>query len=1171
MSESNKPTDIKTKNKNSSNKPTDIKTKNKNSSNKPTDNKNNIIKPSNQKQIKKLLNVLERRKPQLNNLVMRFILVILLIIIFFISLDLYLYNYKPIVLSKFQYSYYKKGVNVPPGITSSGNKGSGVGKDFIAAEKLSKCAAGFCALEKSTGLKRCPDGNYELVYNTDLEVCTRKEFCDDDFLTYAVLIDGTTSKDGKCDPGVPCRCTFEKKCNSGIISPFEVVFGSNFDPSQNNFSIGQFPNYDTQYGYDAVLLKNPSTEFCDINPAFTSRLTNGCDFQNSVRDKLDCQNVTSVIPVSNAPGSSNLAGVLYASPIGTGGPGLRGTDVKKGDRSFKSFKYVNNESKEGAYLLNSLDSPGYLLFSNENDGTIPVTKKRSELIRYDRIDKDDSNTITVSGIVHLESSPASSLYGTLGFGMDWSSYINDETGGAGGGGQFTGLCTSITSYDLLPVNCSIATDGPNYKNMLLCTQKDRQPCKQGTLAYHFDKIRGTNTTTNGSLTDEAFSRNFCQQRSNSSPTQTTYSYLQDPAFYTMSCYLGNGCNDTKLALNNETGLKAAAGKYYPDVDVGGIKGQWEVTTSSYPQLRLSNLPEGSLINEESIEPGDFWSIKSSSEVLSCNKESKQGTSTIFVGSLLALNSYIGTGDINENVRPGISVSVGGVSAKYNVVNCKYNSSNQFTMGVSPNLVFDIPKNTPITVGPIDMQSRNGFVYYGIVTRPVSQSGNGLEGIKDTQQLTLSDIDGNNISLQPIEEDFNIVIFKQFSFSGGNYNTIIYDDNNVKRRVYSGSSTSPIYGSAGLDDNKIAPLIPPQNISNIFLNQADIGFVDITNTAASFQGDNEPFKIPLSMYYPVWNPVTFQQECIKCKPSLVAYPELGLEENIEKIVIQYCGRDFLNYEYDVFSDSFVFTSVSQLDTTKYNTTRIFYLKEPNPNLQVGDYVMGFNLQFPVEVLNSSGTSATYSQSNGDGNNLTLIPQLTYYGQTNPKKIYGFEESENTNFVIPANSNNRNSVTVKDNGKLYVKLEANGSNFVIDTDKSSNASGYSFGKIYRPSNPKDGKSKNFGFYLTPITTVTDISSDKKTITTSVQVSSELKTTNPVGYSDQIQFCRIGDGLEIDLVQDLGTNIPTTGEGQVIRINKITDGRITSIVVVDGGKNFLQNTLPIVAVGNYDYYIT
>ena len=1106
----------------------------------------------NKKQINKLLNVLERRKPQLNNLLMRFILVVLLLIIFFISLDLYLYNYQPIVLSKFQYSYYKEGENVPPGILSSNNLGSGEGKNFIDAEKLGKCAAGFCALDKASGLKRCPDGNYQIVYNTEKEVCTRKEFCDDDFLSYAVLNDGTTSRNGKCDPGVPCRCTFEKRCNSGIISPFQVIFGSNFDPSQNNFSIDQFPNYDTQYGYDSIQLPAPATEFCDINPAFTSKIINGCDFQNSVRDKLDCQNISSVIPVSNTPGVSSESGRLNKN-------------IKVGDTSFVSLKFVNNESNEGTYLLNSLPNQGYLEFSNYNDNT--DSNKITELVYYNRLNKDAKNTITVSGITHLESSPPTLAYGTLGFGLSWSSAsIKSQTG------VIEGTCTSIASYELENVNCSIATDGPNFKNMIICTQENRQPCKQGTLSYNFDKIRGTNTTTNGFLTNESFSRNFCQQRKNIDANQFNNTYLQDPAFYTMSCYLGSGCNDTKLILNNEEGLKAASGKYYPDVDVSGIKGQWDVITTSYPVINLT-LEKGSLINSNSIEPGDFWSVKSSSETLVTSKKSDSGTDTIFVQSLLSLNSYINIGDINTNVRPIISVTLqNGTSSNFSVVNCKYTENNGFTMDVTPNLPsgFNIPKNNPIKVNPINMNGE-GFVYYGIVGRNISQSGTDLEGIKKPP-LQLFSIDGENIN-QTIDENFNIVIFKQFSFSGGNYNTIIYNDrknNNgldLKRRVYSGSSTSPIFGKSSYGGNEISPLIPPQNISNIFLNQSNIGTAELTNTASSFQGTNEPFKIPMSMYYPVWNPVTFQQECIRCKPNLVAYPELGLKENIERVIIQYSARDFLNYEYDILNNGFVFTSVSELDSSKINTTKVFNLKEPNPNLQIGDGIMSFNLKFPVSVFTNTGTSAGYKQ--GYGEDLTLIPQLTYSNKINQVE-YGFEESQNADYNIPPNISNRNETIVKDNQKLKIVLEANGTEFKVDT--SQNPEGYSFGKIYRPNIAKNTQDYNgFGFYLVPTIYVTDISNDGKTITTNIPVSSQLNVDDNIEYSKYLQFCRLGKTLEIDLVQDLGTFIPITGFGQEIVIDKLSDGRITNIVVANGGQNFLQNTLPIVTVGNYDYYLT
>lgn len=1079
---------------------------------------NNNISSKDRKQINKLLNVLEKRKPQLSNLLMRFILVIILIIVFFISLDLYLYNYEPIILSKFQYSYYKDAENIPPGIDSDSKTGTGVGRNFIDAEKLGKCPAGFCAMENSTGLKRCPEGNYQLVYNTELETCTRREFCDDDFLSYAVLSNGTTNRDGKCDPGVPCRCTYQKNCNTGIISPFEVIFGSSYDPSQNNFSIGQFGSpSDTQYGYDPLLIPAPATQFCEVNPGFTSKLVNGCDFQNAVRDKLDCQNISSVIPISGSPGtSSTLAGKLNKN-------------VTVGDSSFISDKFIDGEPNEGSYLLNNLPSQGYLEFSNKEQ-TI------KELIYYSKLNKDNKNTITVSGIQHLESIPKTVPYGTIGFGLSWSS---------------KGTCTNIISYELENVNCSIATDGPNFKNMLICTQQNRQPCKQGALSYNFDKIRGTNTTTNGVLTNESFTRNFCQQPKNTDIYELSNSYLQDPAFYTMSCYLGNGCNDTKLVLNNEKGLKAASGKYYPDVDVGGIQGQWEVITTSYPVLNLQ-VDEDSLINSQSIEPGDFWSVKTASEILITSESSSSGSSTISVQSLMSLNSFINIGEININVRPKIIVTLQkGTSYNFSVTECKYTGTT-FSMGVSPVLPsgFTVEKNDTVKVLPSDMKDTSSFDSYGIVVRNENNT---------TGQLELANING--VAPKTVVGSFNIVIYKQFSFSGGNYNTII--DKKTKRRVYTDDGVNPILGKNGLDSSKVSPIFPPQDNSNIFLNQSNIGTAELTNTASSFQGPDEPFKIPLSMYYPVWNPVTFQQECIRCKPNLIAYPELNIGGGIQKIVIQYSGRDFLRYEYSPFGNGFVYTTASEIDfDNKINTTRVFHIKERNPSLEVGDNIMSPDLQFPVTVTTNTGTSAGYKTGYGD--NLSLIPQLTYTSSF--KRTFGFEESQNSQYIIPPLGDSKNETIISDNGKLNIKLEPNAVDFSVDT--SNNPDGYVFGKVYRPTGQVAKSSYNdFGFYLVPTVQITEISEDGKTITTSATISSKIEDNNT--YSKYIQFCRLGTTLSVGLVADLGTFIPVTGFGQDIIIDKISDGRITNIVVKNGGTQFTREELPIVTISNYYYY--
>lgn len=1088
------------------------------------------------KKLKKIINIFKNRESNLTNLLMRFILVVILIVMFLLALDIYLYNYQPIVLSKFQYSYYKNNVNLPPGLPNS----SGEGKNYLLAEQLEKCPAGFCAISKTTGLKRCPDGNYQLIYNSSEEVCTRAEFCDYSDLPYAVLTDGTTSLSGKCNSGVPCRCTDQKSCDTGIVSPFETILGTNFDPNQNNFTITQIPETGNEYGYDSIVLPTPSSQVCVLNTGFTDRLVNGCDFTNSVRDKLDCQDIASLVPVSSNPGISGNVGKLI-------------NNVYIGNTSFQSKEFVPDTSSQ--YLLTTLPDSGYLEFSD-------FDRSRTELIYYNQ-KSITSKVITVSGIVHLESTPESVPYGTLGFGLSWTT---------------PGTCTIINSYEAVTKFCQSATDGPNFKNMLLCVQEPRQPCLQGTLSYNFNKLNSGNTTTSEVYTSEAFSRNFCQQRSNTSELELRSNYLEDPAFYTVGCYLGNGCNNKELSLNGETGLKAASGKYFPDVDVSGINGVWKITNIGYPSYKPTANQSSSFIYK-SLEPGDFWSIQSEGETLITNKVSTGGTSTIFVSSLLSLDSYIGSGEINSNVRPLINLSVGASpQLSFNVISCNFNNANgQFSMNVDSNLLYNIPSNTGIKVNPINFDGSD-FVYYGIITEHTSINSNN-NPIKHYQ---FSDINGNTPSDTIQEDIFNIVVFKQFSFSGGNYNTIVYNDSGIKRRVYSGSRDKPIFAKTSATTTTTSAIIPPQNISNVFLNQANISYnSNLVSPISSFQGSQEPFKIPLSMYYPVWNPVTFQQECVRCKPNLTSYIELGTNENIDTIPIQYSGKDFDNYEFEPQSGGFVFTSASEIDTSLFNTTKTFNLKEPNPNLQVGDFIMSLNLQFPVNIV--GGTSVSNYQT-GLGTSLTIIPQITYGSSTgsvlsSTRTKYGIEESINSNFVIPkgveSTPGGGTEIIVEDNRNLNIEINPSGNGYLIKDLETSKPDGYCFGKLYRTSKTSSNllslTDNEFGFYLLPNVSIIDISLDGKTITTNASLAKDLIVDNSLPFSKYLQFCRIGKNLLLDLRQDLGSDRNVIGQNELIKIDKISGGRITNINVIDGGTNFLENTVPIVTLNNYDYYVS
>ena len=327
----------------------------------------------NDHKINKLLDKLEDRKYQVNNLVMRFVLVLILLILFFVSYEIYTYDYTPFVLSKLQYSYYQNSLNIPPSVNTghatekNNGSGTGTGKNYIQTDVLGKCPSGYCAIDKDTGLKRCPDGDYSVVYNTISEGCTRREYCDIKSLPYAVVSNGATSLSGQCEPGVACRCTNTKTCNTGIATIFLTKFGNGADVNGDaSFLIDQQVNTSTEYGYTAIELVNPSSDFCQVNPGFTDRIIGGCNFQNSVRDKLDCANISSPVLLSSNPGSSALASVTYQ-------------ETKVGSTSFIVERNRDTTPVE-VYPIANFKSPGYLQITNSSFGV-----STSELIRYNKI------------------------------------------------------------------------------------------------------------------------------------------------------------------------------------------------------------------------------------------------------------------------------------------------------------------------------------------------------------------------------------------------------------------------------------------------------------------------------------------------------------------------------------------------------------------------------------------------------------------------------------------------------------------------------------------------------------------------------------------------------------------------------------------------------------------
>ena len=65
---------------------------------------------------------------------------------------------------------------------------------------------------------------------------------------------------------------------------------------------------------------------------------------------------------------------------------------------------------------------------------------------------------------------------------------------------------------------------------------------------------------------------------------------------------------------------------------------------------------------------------------------------------------------------------------------------------------------------------------------------------------------------------DLVIYKQFSFSGGNYITKVLKDSESNRRIYTkgdGSSYTFTKRTTGSVDETTFPLLPPQNIYQLY--------------------------------------------------------------------------------------------------------------------------------------------------------------------------------------------------------------------------------------------------------------------------------------------------------------------------------------------------------------------
>ena len=125
-------------------------------------------------------------------------------------------------------------------------------------------------------------------------------------------------------------------------------------------------------------------------------------------------------------------------------------------------------------------------------------------------------------------------------------------------------------------------------------------------------------------------------------------------------------------------------------------------------------------------------------------------------------------------------------------------------------------------------------------------------------------------------------------------------------------------------------------------------------------------------------------------------------------------------------------------------------------------------------------------------------------------------------------------------------------------------YFFGKKYQSTREYkqkmgDGSGNVYtqGFYFVPLQKVIEISDDRKTIVTDSPFPIPInQRENQPTY---VQFCRLDSPLNL-----LVTNTGGTPFSDVkVKINSVTDSRITNIKVTESKRNFLRENLPIIKI--------
>lgn len=175
---------------------------------------------------------------------------------------------------------------------------------------LINCAPGQCATSLYNGEKRCGGPGEVITINPSMETCNSPYTCESNLTPFAVLPDGSTSRDGVCPPNVQCRCVPKARCPEYVTALFVTASGSPYtDVNGTNTSFVQKSG--ESISTDGVIsYSDPQLSFCAVPLAWMNRTQPGCTGSTN----LDINSI-SVCMSSSYPCQQGTLAFIPTDPI----------------------------------------------------------------------------------------------------------------------------------------------------------------------------------------------------------------------------------------------------------------------------------------------------------------------------------------------------------------------------------------------------------------------------------------------------------------------------------------------------------------------------------------------------------------------------------------------------------------------------------------------------------------------------------------------------------------------------------------------------------------------------------------------------------------------------------------------------------------------------------------